>query len=232
MKKLNRELLSLSEIVNRKFSFRDTSNDWKSKGLEIDYYFDSNYKGSNTIKDEFEKLYKFEKEIYIKNSLMNLHFLGVDINNSIKSEFVKNHDSLSKLVLTDKHKIYLKDYANKEIKMSALPKTLFILYLNHPDGISYNDLDKHRVEIEKIYSKITNYSEVEIIQDNINRVLDLSDNSIHVNISRIKSAFTKVIDDSIAKYYYVSGERNEAKKILLNRGLVVSETELCKVAKI
>ncbi|HUH33440.1 MAG TPA: hypothetical protein VLZ28_05765, partial [Daejeonella sp.] len=41
-------------------------------------------------------------------------------------------------LLIDKHsKLFLTDFGNLEIKMSPLPKTLFLFYLRHPEGVAF-----------------------------------------------------------------------------------------------
>ena len=48
-------------------------------------------------------------------------------------------------------------------------------------------------------------------------------NSINEKCARIRSAFVKVFDEGLAKNYFVTGERGEAKKVILPRDLVVWE---------
>lgn len=48
-------------------------------------------------------------------------------------------------------------------------------------------------------------------------------NSINEKCARIRAAFIKEFDHHLAKYYVVTGERGEAKKITLPRDLVIWE---------
>ena len=48
-------------------------------------------------------------------------------------------------------------------------------------------------------------------------------NSINEKCARIKGVFVGEFDDHMAKYYYISGKRGEAKAIALPRDLVVWE---------
>ncbi len=59
----------------------------------------------------------------------------------------------------------------------------------------------------------------EDIQWSIDDVTDPTRNSINEKCSRIKQAFLREFDDSIARNYYITGERGEAKRILLSRDL-------------
>lgn len=48
-------------------------------------------------------------------------------------------------------------------------------------------------------------------------------NSINEKCARIRGAFVGEFDNYMAKYYYIDGQRGEAKKITLPRDLVVWE---------
>ena len=48
-------------------------------------------------------------------------------------------------------------------------------------------------------------------------------NSINEKCARIRGAFVGEFDNFMAKYYYIDGQRGEAKKITLPRDLVVWE---------
>jgi len=116
--------------------------------------------------------------------------------------------------------IYLPDYGNMIVEMPRLPKALYYFFLKHPEGVMLNNLADFKEEILSIYSRISNFSDKNEIEENINRLTDPFDNSVNVNCSRIKNAFVKLIDDDLAKYYYITGERGQAKKITLPINLI------------
>lgn len=47
---------------------------------------------------------------------------------------------LSRLLITRRNEIFMSDFDNREIKMDHLSKTVFFLYLRHPEGIRFKDL--------------------------------------------------------------------------------------------
>lgn len=127
----------------------------------------------------------------------------------------------SSRIMIDKHaKIFLTDFGNMEIKMPPLPKTLYLFYLRHPEGVACKDLSDHKAVLEQIYSKISNSSNPEQIIRSINDLVDLRENSIHEKFSRIKEAFVKVMALSIAKPYLIAGPRGGVKKIDLDQSLI------------
>jgi hypothetical protein len=54
----------------------------------------------------------------------------------------------------------------------------------------------------------------------IEKICNPLDNSINEKLSRIREAFVKNISEEYAKFYYVSGECGEVKRIRLDRKLV------------
>ncbi len=116
--------------------------------------------------------------------------------------------------------ILLPDYGNMIVDMPSLPKALYYFFLKHPEGVMLNSLADYKGELLHIYQKISNKGDKEEIIKNIDRLIDPLDNSINVNCSRIKSAFVKLIDDRLAKHYYITGWRGEVKRITLNPELL------------
>ena len=120
-------------------------------------------------------------------------------------------------------RIFLPDYNNVEIKMPPLSKAIYLLYLRHPEGIKFSYLPEYRKELLSVYEMISGRDSREDIRRSIDDVTDPTRNSINEKCSRIKQAFLRVFDDSIARNYYITGERGEAKKILLPQDLIVWE---------
>ena len=117
-------------------------------------------------------------------------------------------------------RIFLPDYNNMEIKMPTLSKAIYMLYLRHPEGIMFSYLPDYRDELLHLYGMISGRDNREEIKRSIDDVTDPTRNSINEKCSRIKQAFLREFDDSIARNYYITGERGEAKRILLSRDLV------------
>ena len=117
-------------------------------------------------------------------------------------------------------RIFLPDYNNMEIKMHPLSKAIYLLYLRHREGIMFSYLPDYRNELLHLYGLISGRDNLEDIRRSIDDVTDPTRNSINEKCSRIKQAFLREFDDSIARNYYITGERGEAKKILLPREMV------------
>ena len=135
----------------------------------------------------------------------------------------KTKAQLSRLVITKDYRILLPDYNDIEVKMEPLVKAVYFLFLNYPEGLIFKELADYREELLNIYKKLKpmglNKRTIQSIEDVTNPLL----NSINEKCARIRSAFVKEFDESLAKNYFVTGERGEAKKIVLPRDLVIWE---------
>lgn len=135
---------------------------------------------------------------------------------------LRNQVKLSRLTITKDYSIILSDY-NKEVKMEPLIKAVYLLYLNHPEGISFKSLPLYRNELTEIYSKLRPYGlnnqAIKSIEDVTNPLL----NSINEKCSRIRAAFLAEVDPSLADQYYIVGKSGEPRKISLPRDLIIWE---------
>lgn len=138
-------------------------------------------------------------------------------------KIIQIEPQLSRLVITKDMNIILPDYNNMEIKMEPINKAVFLLFLRHPEGIIFKHLPDYRKELAEIYQMIKplglNDRAIQSIEDVTNPCL----NSINEKCARIRGAFISLFDENLAKHYYISGWRGEAKKIDLPRDLVVWE---------
>lgn len=132
-------------------------------------------------------------------------------------------ENLSKLHITSSHSIILENYDHKEVKMDTLTKAVFLLFLKHPEGIRYKELSDYSTELEEIYTSITGRTDTQAIHESIKSLTDPLSNSINEKVSRVKRAFINAMDERIAQNYYIDGQQGEAKKILLDRSLVIWE---------
>ena len=135
----------------------------------------------------------------------------------------KTKAQLSRLVVTKDYRILLPDYNDIEVKMEPLVKAVYILFLRHPEGIVFKGLTDYREELLGIYRTLKpmglSKRTIQSIEDVTNPLL----NSINEKCARIRSAFVKEFDEGLAKNYFVTGERGEAKKVTLPRDLIVWE---------
>lgn len=156
----------------------------------------------------------------IKERIAMLRNMGV--NTALLHQIVDENVPLSRLVITSDFRILLLDY-HQEIKMSSLPKAVYLLFLKHPEGILFKELADYYDELLEIYLSLNPIGSREKHEKSIADITNPLLNSINEKCARIREAFVGNFDDSIAKNYYITGARATPKRIALDTGLVTWE---------
>ena len=130
--------------------------------------------------------------------------------------------SLVPLIISRNYRIFL-GKERKEVHMEPLVKSLYLLFLQHPEGIIFKDLPDHRQELANIYNKVRPWGLTDRAMQSIEDVTNPMLNSINEKCTKIKKVFETMLDSSIAEQYYIKGTRGKAKKIVLPRDLITWE---------
>jgi hypothetical protein len=118
-------------------------------------------------------------------------------------------------------RIFLSDLGDLEIHLNPKEKTLFLFFLNHPEGVRIVDLIDYKDEILTIYKRFSRAATPQIIEKAVNLMLQPTEGNINQVLTRIRSKFRQSAGESISTYYTIEGIRNEPYKIALNRELIV-----------
>jgi hypothetical protein len=137
-----------------------------------------------------------------------------------KNQLLESKVILSPVLIDNHYNIFLPDYGNIEVKMHALPKTVYILFLRHLEGIRFKELYEHKTELLEIYNVVTNKYDNEEIEKAIDDLVDMTKPSINQKCARIREAFRNIMDEHIARYYYIDGLNGQPKKISLPKNLI------------
>lgn len=116
--------------------------------------------------------------------------------------------------------IYLTDLGDLQINLNPKERALYLLYLNHPEGIKRSYLIDYKDELRSYYAQISNQSTNELIDVAINRLVDVRDNNMNEVMARIRSKFKNAVGEEQAKDYAITSTPEGTHKILLNRELV------------
>ena len=142
---------------------------------------------------------------------------------SILEQLFHPDDRPRKMVITKDYQIQLPEFNNMEIKMEPLVKAVYLLFLNHPEGIMFKNLPDYRNELTQIYQQLRPNGLTERARQSIEDVTNPLSNSINEKCARIRGAFLKEFDKHIARFYYIDGMRATPKNIAIPRDLVVWE---------
>lgn len=140
----------------------------------------------------------------------------------LRDDKQKNQVKMSKLTITKDCSVMLSDY-NQEVKLEPIVKAVYLLFLNHPEGIAFKYLPDYRKELADIYQKIKPFGLTERAIRSIEDVTNPLLNSINEKCSRIRATFMPLVDASLLDQYIIIGKSGEAKKISLPRDLVIWE---------
>ena len=178
---------------------------------------------SKVMDETKESFLKGEREIeeILKNIQTNvgkLRLMGVAL--GAIHEFIDELEPLSPLVITEDLRIFLPQYNNIEIELSAQRKALFFLFLNHPEGIVLQRLDEYHNELLNYYKQTNNGVLTPKMEDSIKKLEEYGNNQLNVLITRIREAFCLKFDERLARNYFISGERGLLYRIPLDRDLV------------
>jgi hypothetical protein len=117
-------------------------------------------------------------------------------------------------------KIFFSDLGNLELRLNPKEKALYLLFLNHPEGINLNELQDHKEELKLLYADFCNQSNPETLQSAIDFLVNPTENDMNVVLSRINRKIKDAVGDSLLDFYSVKGERGEKKQIKLDREFV------------
>ena len=106
------------------------------------------------------------------------------------------------------------------LALRPLVKTLFILFLKHPEGILLKQRDCYRKELEDIYSTINPNTDRDDVKARIARLVDLQDNSFSEKASVLNARLEELLPNGIAGQYQIQGYNGHPRKIRLNPLLV------------
>jgi hypothetical protein len=162
-----------------------------------------------------------------------LRSIGVSVLEELRIEAAKSR--LSRLLITKDYRIILVDFNNKEVEMTPVHKAVYLLFLNHPEGIEFKKLRDYRNELLGYYMATARLMDKQTIIESVDMLVNPLNNSINEKCSRIKSIFLSMMDQYTANYYIISGHTQKhivgsskiwyerLKNIKIPRGLVIRE---------
>ena len=126
--------------------------------------------------------------------------------------------------IDEKYRIFLK-YDDgtpiAEVKMPALPKALYFVFLNHPEGFPLKHLIDYREELLSWYRRLSNRKDAEKY---IDKLVDSTDNSANEKISRIREAFEIITtnDNNVFNSFIPLGKKGALFSVAHNDKIIWS----------
>lgn len=128
---------------------------------------------------------------------------------------------LSPILFDECFNISLPLYPQVTIKLDPLPKALYILFLQHPEGILLKEIQMYEDELKRIYTHVSGRKNPTVINRMFRSLIDPTDNPLHKNLSLIRKSFTSKLNYNIARNYIPAHGRTKAHSIPIESEYVI-----------
>lgn len=118
------------------------------------------------------------------------------------------------------YRITIPSREGEEIKLPPLLKTVFILFLKHPEGLCCKCLDTFADELLQIYETVAPDVEPDVRKKRIQRLVTPIDGTIYMVKSKLSRTLEKYFPRSSSQMHGIIGKGDGKKKIPLDRILV------------
>lgn len=136
---------------------------------------------------------------------INAHLAG-------KISFAK--EGVSPVVVNGDLRVILPDYNELELRMTPLVRTLYILFLMHPEGIRLKDIGDYTRELGEIYMLVKPGADEKIARRSIRDLTMPGGDSLRQKINLAKRAVGRyLLNPVVASHYVITGERGNSYKI-------------------
>jgi hypothetical protein len=116
-------------------------------------------------------------------------------------------------------RIFLTDLGDLEINLNPKERALYLLYLNHPNGIMRSHLVDHKTELRSYYAMLSQQASNQLIDEAIERLTDVTDNNMNEVMARIRSKFRQAVGEQQFEDYSIMATPEGTHRIRLNREL-------------
>lgn len=168
---------------------------------QADAVFDEERQKMEMIAEEIRTRIEVLKQGGYMELLM--HTIGEDLVRQL-SNTPKRSSELPRIKITDNLKIVMPELDNREVKMPALARALYIFFLRHEEGLEFKQLPNFENEIFAIYRLASNRTDETKLHATVAQLVNPTENKVNECASRIKEGFVKIMDDYQARNYYLT----------------------------
>ena len=120
----------------------------------------------------------------------------------------------AQIVCTNGH-IFFQDY-RVNVYLNPVERTLYYLFLNHPEGIASDDLVVHWKELCRIYSRESTFADSDFREDKIESLCSESKTVFYATVSRINRKFREAVGNLNAEPFIIKKEKGGKYKVESN----------------
>lgn len=111
--------------------------------------------------------------------------------------------------------LFIPELGMLKIDLTPLERSVYLLFLNHPEGIKLSEISNHRTELSTLVHRLSKSDNKAVIESGVESLCIINSNSLSEKLARIRSKFEKLIGAEMAAHFIVSGPNGELKKINL-----------------
>lgn len=130
-----------------------------------------------------------------------------------------NGQGYSRLVVNGDLKLVLSDYDEMEVELYPASKTVYLLFLLHPEGIVLKDISDYKEELRQIYAIVKPGASDKTATRAVDAIVNEPER-LQQHISRIRRSFHTRIMGPQLEQYCITGTPKMPYKITLDRSLV------------
>jgi hypothetical protein len=183
-----------------------------------------------------DKLYQHVSPFLVKFFTKILE--GIRPNMLERINHVVDTYNLGRLSIEEDYRLFVchPDFEKIEITLSPTQKAIYFLFLNHAGGIKFKEMVNHKPEFSRIYKELTKSEDAEKIQLTIDKICNGQQNNfrnLNTYISQIEKIFTDKLGGhkDLIRYFCITGEREKAKKIALDRTRLTIHKNNCLISQ-
>lgn len=139
----------------------------------------------------------------------------------VRGKLVIRPNRVSPIVVNGDLKLFLPDYNELELKMTPLARTVYILFLCHPEGIRLKDIAEYVGELTEIYSMVKPGASEELARASVADLVDPWSDSLQQKLSLTRRAIRRhILDERLAEQYLIKGNRGDLYRVQLEPELI------------
>lgn len=134
------------------------------------------------------------------------------------------------IIIDTQCRLFFPMYSDKEVKMSYLPKTVYIFFLLHHSGVEFKNLDNYLKELYQIYQIVSEEKNIEAgkIKKSLNNLVEPGNNRIYEICSVVRKTLSEILPAELVTQYAITGKWGGLHRIKAKRSLLEIRHEKLK----
>ena len=123
------------------------------------------------------------------------------------------------IIIDTQCRLFFPMYSDKEVKMSYLPKTVYIFFLLHHTGVEFKNLDHYLKELYQIYQIVSEEKNIEArkIKRSLENLVSPGNNRIYEICSVVRRTLSGDLQTELDTQYAITGKWGGLHKIKAER---------------